>query len=352
MKLNLKNSAQEQPENEFVGAAMGLLNQLPERTQDIFKKRFGLSGNFSAQTLDKIGQDYGITRERIRQIITDFKKALRKKCEEDEFKKAEEKILCVIKENYDIIKEVDAIAKLNPQNSKQVESVIKFLADCSEKILMFFEKGRIEKSWTASAPVIEKVLKFAAETENIFKKEAKPLTEAEIIKKIAERLPDFSSKEILNYLKVLARVKKNKFGKWGMRQWPEITPKGSREKIYLVLKEEKKPLHFTRIAELIDEYKLGEKKAHPQTTHNELIKDSRFVLIGRGIYALSEWGYSEGVLKDVIKDILEKNGKPMKREEIIVEVLKARKVKKTTVIINLNNNKIFKRMGNSYGLKK
>lgn len=343
---------QAENENEFVGAAMELLSQLPERTQDIFKKRFGLSGDFSAQTLDKIGQDYNITRERIRQIIADSKKVLRKKCEEDEFKKAEEKMLCAIENNCGIIKEVDAIEKLNPQNLKQTESAIKFLADCSKKLRMVFEKGRIEKSWLVSNQVLEKVLKFAVETENIFKKEARPLAEAEVIKKIAERLPDFSVKEILNYLKVLTRVKKNKFEKWGMRHWLEITPKGSREKIYLVLKEEKNPLHFTRIAELIDKYKLGEKKAHPQTTHNELIKDARFVLIGRGIYALSEWGYSEGVLKDVIKDILEKNGKPMKRDDIVAEVLKARKVKKTTVIINLNNNKIFKRMGNSYGLKK
>lgn len=352
MKLNSRNITENKEENEFVGAATGLLSQLPERTQDIFKKRFGLSGDFSAQTLDEIGQDYGITRERIRQIIADFKKVLRKKCEEDEFKKAEEKILCAIENNCDIIKEADAIAKLNPQNLKQVESAIKFLVDCSEKIRVVFEKNRIEKSWLISAPVLERALKFAAEAENIFQKEAMPLVEAEVIKKITERLPDFSVKEILDCLKILTRIKKNKFGKWGMRHWPEITPKGSREKIYLVLKEEKKPLHFTRIAELIDEYKLGERKAHPQTIHNELIKDSRFVLIGRGIYALSEWGYSEGVLKDVIKNILEKNGKPMKREAIVAEVLKVRKVKKTTVIINLNNNKIFKRMGNSYGLKK
>ncbi|HAI73883.1 MAG TPA: hypothetical protein DCS28_01195 [Candidatus Moranbacteria bacterium] len=352
MKSNLNNKVEKQAENEFVGAAMELLNQLPERTQDIFKKRFGLSGDFSALTLDKIGRDYGITRERIRQIIADFKKVLYKKREEENFKKTEDILLCAIKENYDIIKKTDAIAKLNPQCLKQVESAIKFLADCSEKILPFFEKGRIEKSWLASAPIKERALKFAAEAENIFQEEAEPLAEAEIVKRLMARFSGFSSKEILNYLKVLARVKKNKFGKWGMHHWPEISPGGSREKIYLVLKEEKKPLHFSRIAELIDEYKLGKRKAHPQTIHNELIKDKKFVLIGRGIYALSEWGYSEGVLKDVIKDILEKNGKPMKREEIIAEVLKARKVKKTTVIINLNNNKIFKRTGDLYGLKK
>lgn len=341
-----------QAENEFVNTAMELLDQLPERTQNIFKKRFGLSGDFDAQTLDEIGQNYGITRERIRQIIADFKKVLYKKREEENFKKTEDQLLFTIKENCGIVKEEDAIAKLNSQGMKQVESAIKFLADCSEKITMFFEKGRIEKSWLVPASTIERVLKFAAEAENIFQKETKPLAEAEIVKGLMARLFDFSSKEVLSYLGVLTRVKKNKFGKWGMRHWPEITPKGSREKIYLVLKEEKKPLHFSRIAELIDKYELGKRKAHPQTIHNELIKDKKFVLIGRGIYALSEWGYSEGVLKDVIKNILEKNGKPMKREDIIAEVLKARKVKKTTVIINLNNNKIFKRMGNSYGLKK
>ena len=137
-----------------------------------------------------------------------------------------------------------------------------------------------------------------------------------------------------------------------MTNWAEISPKGTREKVYVILKETKKPLHFTEIAELIDTYKLGARKAHPQTVHNELIKDDRFVLIGRGIYALAEWGYCEGTIKEVLKDILAKSKTPLKREDILSEVLKLRKVKKSTVLINLNNEEIFERRNNLYSLRK
>ena len=131
----------------------------------------------------------------------------------------------------------------------------------------------------------------------------------------------------------------------------EINPKGTRERIYLVMKEHKKPLHFTKIAKVIDDLGISKRKSHPQTVHNELIKDERFVLIGRGIYALREWGYSPGAVKDVLEDILRKSGQHMSKEEIMTEIMKFRKVKKTTVMINLNNNIKFVKHGNKYALK-
>ncbi len=137
-----------------------------------------------------------------------------------------------------------------------------------------------------------------------------------------------------------------------MIDWMEVSPKGTLERVYLALKEHKKPLHFTKIAELINEYKLSKKKAHPQTVHNELIKDARFVLVGRGIYALEEWGYFSGTIKDIIEIILKTNNRPMMKDEIVEKVLKMRKVKKTTVMINLNNRKLFKKEGEFYKLKK
>jgi DNA-directed RNA polymerase delta subunit len=137
-----------------------------------------------------------------------------------------------------------------------------------------------------------------------------------------------------------------------MRDWTEISPKGTREKVYLILKEGKKPLHFTQIAKLIDQYHLGKRKAHPQTVHNELIKDDRFILVGRGIYALAEWGYSKGTIKDVLTNILEKSSKSLSREELIKKVLEVRKVQKATILINLNNSKIFQKQKDFYSVKK
>jgi DNA-directed RNA polymerase delta subunit len=106
----------------------------------------------------------------------------------------------------------------------------------------------------------------------------------------------------------------------------------------LIVRNEKKPLHFRDIAVKIDRSGLQKpgKTTHPQTVHNELIKDKRFVLVGRGTYALVEWGYRRGTVREVIEEILREQKKPIDRETLIAEVLKIRDVKEATVVINLN----------------
>ncbi len=76
------------------------------------------------------------------------------------------------------------------------------------------------------------------------------------------------------------------------------TTKGMRDYAFLVIRKHGSPIHFREVARQIN--LVFKKKAHTATTHNELIKDPRFVLVGRGLYALKEWGYMSGVVKDVI----------------------------------------------------
>ena len=352
MKPQIKKEPNQAESFEFFTVATSLLAHFPERAQNIFKQRFGLAGDFSVKTLDKIGSDHQVTRERVRQIITDYKKHIAKKCEESEFVEIENKLIFTIEDNCGIIKEAHAVKHLNKKNSIKEENALRFLVGHSKKVQVVFEKTILERSWVISREILDQAKVVITEALTILKKEKKTLTGEEISKKLSVPFPNLSKKLILNFLESSIQIRRNQFGKWGLQAWPEITPRGSREKIYLILKEEGKPMHFTQITKLIDKYKLGEKKAHPQTIHNELIKDDRFILIGRGIYALSEWGYYRGAIKDVLKNILEKNGKPMKQEEIVQEVLKSRKVKKATIAINLNNAKLFDRKGEWYSLKK
>jgi DNA-directed RNA polymerase delta subunit len=100
-------------------------------------------------------------------------------------------------------------------------------------------------------------------------------------------------------------------------------------------------MHFREVAEQIES--LFGKSAHIATCHNELIKDNRFVLVGRGLYALTEWGYTAGVVKDVLQEIIKKHG-PLTREEIIDKVRKERYVKDNTIIVNLQDTNIFKKL--------
>jgi len=338
----------------FFDLANNLLSAESERAQEIVRMRFGLVQGHP-QTLEKIGRENKITRERVRQIIGDVLKRLKQKKNEADFKAAEDKIVFTIGNNNGIMEENKLIEKLSSGDYKEANAVVLFGA-LSEKIVIFEEKGEIKKAWAVSKDVLGKVQEIEKTSREIFEKENKLLTDDELVKKISQRLAEkktaFSKEQILNYLAVLADVQKNKFGKWGMAGWKEINPKGTRERIYLILKEKREPLHFTEIAKLIDRYGLSKRKAHPQTVHNELIKDERFILVGRGIYALKEWGYKRGTIQEVLHDILDKSQKSLTKEEILTEIMKLRKVKKATVMINLNNSKIFEKADNVYTLKK
>jgi hypothetical protein len=327
-----------------------ILAYLPERTRDIFKRRYGLTGE-KTETLENIGRDYGITRERVRQIVSDAQKNISANLSKTDFLEAQKDLIFTIEKNNGIIKESEIVDMYNSDGIR-LANAIKFLASCSNVIRITAEKSELEKSWAISAETEKKARRAVQKAEEILKSEKKTFSGEKMNEELGGAFPEMTKQEIMSYLGVAVKVKKNKFGKWGIYNWPEISPKGTREKVYLILKEKKQPLHFAQIAKLIDEYKLGTKKAHPQTVHNELIKDDRFVLIGRGMYALSEWGYKEGTIKDVLKEIIDKSGHPLSREEILKEVMKRRKVKKSTVLINLNNRGIFEKQKDCYSLKK
>ncbi|MDP6703964.1 MAG: HTH domain-containing protein, partial [archaeon] len=121
-------------------------------------------------------------------------------------------------------------------------------------------------------------------------------------------------------------------------------PKGIKDKAYVVLKNTGKPLHFTQVAALIAELQevlaKTQKQVLPQTVHNELIKDPRFVLVGRGMYALREWGYQAGTVKDVLKAVLKKHG-PLTKQELMKAAKKEREVKDSTILLNLQDKNVF-----------
>jgi len=148
------------------------------------------------------------------------------------------------------------------------------------------------------------------------------------------------------WLSMSKTISKNPLGEWGKATSPNIRTRGIKDFAYLVMRRHGSPMHFKEVADSIS--KIFGKKTHYATCHNELIKDPRFVLVGRGIYALSEWGYKAGIAREVIEDILKRAGEPMGKEEIIKRVMKERYFKKNTILVNLANSKYFKK--NAKGL--
>jgi predicted Zn-ribbon and HTH transcriptional regulator len=126
-------------------------------------------------------------------------------------------------------------------------------------------------------------------------------------------------------------------------EWPEISPKTVRDKIYLLLKKKQEPLHFESIAKHINDVGFDGQKALAPTVHNELIKDDRFVLVGRGMYGLKEHGYEPGIAREVIAKVLLEKG-PLTAKDVVMHVTKQRFFKPNTIVINLQNKELFEHL--------
>lgn len=325
----------------FIEAFEVLTTDLPDRSRSILRDRYGIGTN-DQRTLEAIGQKHGVTRERVRQIVVGGVDSVRAKKNEQMYGSADTCIRCAVENKSGIIKEEDLLHDLSKQQVQDV-GAIRFFIMCSEEVDYLNEKKLPVETTVALVDLdMKKWEDIHRQALELLENEDKTI-ELDLFQ---EKLTDVSSKEVEDYLRVSREIQENPFGKWGIYSWDDIALKGIREKVYTVLQESNEPLHFREIAKRIDAYGLSKKgrKAHPQTVHNELIKDDRFVLIGRGTYALAAWGYETGTVKDVVTEVLNKEEKPLQKEEIVKRVLAVRKVKPTTVMINLHNH--FERVGN------
>ena len=278
-----------------------VLKKLSPRQKEVILRRFALSGKEGAEreTLESIGKDLNVTRERVRQIERDAFSVLK-----PEIKK-HQKVFNYFK---DSLKKTGNLKKedvlLSELGGKELKNQIYFLLTLGQDFEKFGETADFHSLWTidrASWISAQKIINSVYEK---LKKTGKPL-----LMKDLNGLSRLGSAAAASYLEVSKKIQRNAKGLFGLKDWPEINPRRIKDKAYLVLKECQKPLHFVQVASLIS-------SALPQTVHNELIKDSRFVLVGRGIYALKEWGYEEGQVKDVISNILKTAGRPLGSEEV------------------------------------
>ena len=319
-----------------------LLLALPERSRDVITKRYGLGKDPEPMTLDAIGKTYGITRERVRQIENHALNIIRKSKNYTEEKPSFDEIEKLIHSLGGIVVEEDLLNYVSKDASTQ--SHMNFVLVVGHPFKKIKEDEDFKHRWFIDEQLAEKIhgsLKKLYES----LKDNELVTEQEMIKSflgyVENVAEQYRTEEIAKrWLALSKKIGKNPLGEWGKTESPNISTKGMRDYAYLVIRKHGSPIHFREVAKAITT--VFNKKAHIATTHNELIKDPRFVLVGRGLYALAEWGYMSGVVKDVIKKIIEKGG-PLTKQEIIDKVLKERYVKENTIVINLQNKKYFKK---------
>ncbi|MFZ1736004.1 MAG: HTH domain-containing protein [Candidatus Moraniibacteriota bacterium] len=323
----------------FYGTAFHrFLHSISPRAVAIVSARYGAGGK-EPMTLEEIGKTYGITRERIRQIISVLLGNVRARRYPASLEEVSKRMESTLMGKSGIMKRQVFFEAIAGTDTKEQGAARFFLAVLSERFRMLESNSMTPSIAVASfADASWEAVNTAAKT--LLVENGESLLEAEFLKRIAKHpsLKAVSQKTILDFLAVSEDCRKNPFGQWGLPEWSDICPRGTRERAYLVVRAEGKPLHFREIAAKIDQSGLQKpgKVTHPQTVHNELIKDKRFVLVGRGTYALVEWGFRRGTVREVVEEILRERGVPVKRDELVSAVLKVRDVKASTVVINLN----------------
>jgi len=319
-----------------------LLSSLPDRAREVMLYRYGLGKEDKRMTLDAIGQIYGITRERVRQIENYALINIRKSVEYSKEKAVFTELETLLHSLGGIVVEDDFLGHVT--KDKSLQNHIYFLLVVGEPFRKFKEDDDFRHRWHVNEVLAKKVEEALRKLySNLNNQDLLP--ESEMVSKFLTHLEDVSEKYknqevVKRWLQISKAIGKNPLGDWGVSASPNIKTKGMRDYAFLVIRKHGSPIHFREVAKQIGS--MFNKKAHVATTHNELIKDSRFVLVGRGLYALAEWGYAPGVVRDVIKSVLVKNG-AMTKEEIIDKVMKERYVKENTIIVNLQNPKYFKR---------
>ncbi|HTR19044.1 MAG TPA: sigma factor-like helix-turn-helix DNA-binding protein [Candidatus Paceibacterota bacterium] len=328
-----------------------LLSDLPERSRKVLVDRFGLNPSGRTRTLDAIGKEYGITRERIRQIENHGLASVRDSegyaAHAQEFEEMKRAIAML----GGILAEATILQELAKTPAE--ENHVIFLLTVGHHFDDRRETSDFHDRWHTDAQLAESVEAALSSLYDAI--ELNRLTpEEEFLQLFAKHLKQEGVKprdehSMRRWLLISKRIGKNPLGEWGRQDSPHVRIKNTRDFAYLTLKRHGSPMHFTEVAKGIE--KLFGREAHPATTHNELIKDGRFVLVGRGLYALKEWGYEPGVVRDVIKGILKREG-PLSREDIIDRVKRERYVKDATIAVNLQSNAFTKLSDGRYSLAK
>jgi len=322
-----------------------ITSQLQDRTRDVIMNRFGLTADAERKTLEEIGKKYNITRERVRQIedaaLILIKKSSVFKAEQAVF----DELKRLIHSLGSIVAEHELL--LHISKDKNTQNHINFYLTLGDFFKKHREDDHFKSRWSVDDEMAEKVHESLRKLYASLSDEDLIL-ETEMIKRFFDQMKDvaeqYRNNEIARrWLSMSKTISKNPLGEWGKSSSPNVRTRGVKDYAFLVMRKHGSPMHFKEVADAIS--KTFGRKTHYATCHNELIKDPRFVLVGRGLYALAEWGYKTGIAREVIRDIFKREG-PLSKDEVVEKVMKERYFKKNTILVNLVNPKYFKKNKN------
>ncbi|MEX2054265.1 MAG: sigma factor-like helix-turn-helix DNA-binding protein [Candidatus Colwellbacteria bacterium] len=256
------------------------------RGRDIVVRRFGLKSP-ETQTLASLGEEYNLTRERVRQIEAATLNLIRERIENEKQAHAFIELIETYLRDIANFRRSDLLARdigilsgIHDDYHPVFENKLNFLGKVLERPYIVDETQHMHTIWhldsethNLAKKLIDKLLKHKEHNFELY------------MQKMADEhnLPEAV---IINYLSASKRFDVGPYGHMGADHWLRVNPKTVKDKAYLVLSESGEPMHFVEIARLVNE--ISEKKKAQATVHNELIRDPRFTLVGRGTYSLNE----------------------------------------------------------------
>ncbi len=326
------------------------LSQLSERARDCVERRFGI-GYDAPYTLDAIGKQHDITRERVRQIVRTSLQQVHEKKDAD-YHAAQDAVEQHIRSKGGIIRADRLFKKFYDMHGASI-GTMRFLVSASDSVMLIdrHKEHPLEQSVHVHDFDFKQWSNVHADAHAYLSDKNEIVEEDDLYAVLAKKHPAVDGLHMKEHLHASQEISQNIYDKWGKTEWSTVKPRSIRDKVYLILLHTESPLHFREIASAIDDRKLGKggRKTHPQTVHNELIKDEAFVLVGRGTYGLASRGYTHGKVRDLVIHVLKESNQPLTASEVVDKVCALREVKPATVKINLNT--VAQKNGGTYTLE-
>lgn len=322
---------------------------LTKKESEVIARRYALGG-YGKQTLEKIGKHFNVTRERIRQIESIALGKLRRTVRTTKLNEINEMAKGILRASGGVLQSNDlisAVLKRLPGTEMVDGAVLRLSFSIDSDMCSEGRSTTLKPFWRLSSVAVEDITTIIDIAVKFLEKRKACMKSAELASSI-QAMPAFQGRIptrelILSCMTVDDRLREINDG-WGLTEWRFVRPRSIRDKVEIILKKSGTPMHFMDIANAIRNAAFDQKNVTVQAVHNELIRYPQFVLVGRGLYALREWGYEPGTVADVIEKILSERG-PLSKKQIIEEVRKQRSVKVGTISLNLQKMPYFVRVG-------
>lgn len=340
------------PANQLIALLLSRCGN--DKAKEIIKKRYGLI-NGERQTLEEIGESYGITRERIRQIQAKALKNMKHPISVAKKPLLElmEKILF---QNGGLLSAEEADIKVPEALGGMIDdgsSVLDLL--CDLELIQSCRIGDI----VIYSPLFDGV-KLDILSEKIIasvKKEDLGLDVLSIVKKIElfKKITDdrFDPQSfVFRYCRTDPRIeeiglasaspetifKHYTSGYFAKKSWVVLMKR--------VLEQEQMPLHFTEITNKVNDL-MGnsERQVDVRRAHSIMIEDEAFAHSGvNGTYGLTAWGLRKELTPQLIEECMKKAGFPLHWKQIYNYVSKYKNTKPANITTCLETNRLFKKV--------